>query len=58
MTKLERVYEATAKALAAAKDGSYAAGEFADVIHELADSYETIDPSFDRLAFLEIADPD
>jgi hypothetical protein len=58
LTKLDRVYAITANKLAAAKKDSYAAGEFADLIHDLADEYEKIDPHFDKHLFLSVADPD
>ena len=58
-TKLEKVYEATAKRLNEYwNESPMAAGEFADLAHDLADDFEKADPGFDRLEFLAIALPD
>ena len=62
--KIDRVYEATAKAMASAivgvleYDGQNEATAIRELAHDLADEYEKIDPAFDRHAFLAIADGD
>lgn len=55
------IYLATAEKLGEAWSnsvGMQAAGEIADLAHELAEEYERIDFSFDRIAFLNVANPD
>lgn len=60
--KLDKVYEATAEVLAKALSEAPSWGDYdADIrtlIADLADKYEAIDPTFNKIDFLNVADPD
>lgn len=57
-SKMDKVYQAIAEEFANAHQYCESSDYTAEMARELADKFAAIDPAFDKIAFLNVADPD